>query len=89
MTTAQSERLKGSFTNGVDAFYDAKYTSNFWRPVTATRAGHTRNDPHTDNLNWLPEAGNSGSALSYPGAPGVIVVFLFQTRLTTLLRRIF
>jgi hypothetical protein len=89
MTTAQDGRLKGPLANGVDAFYDAKYTSNFWRPVTATRAGLTRNDPDTDNLTWLPEAGNTGSTLSYPGAPGAIVVFSFHPRLATLLRRIY
>src|SRR3984893_6166605 len=41
LTTAQSARLFAllnfSFADGVIAFYDAKYTYNFWRPVTAIR----------------------------------------------------
>src|SRR3984893_16008747 len=42
LTTAQNARLFAllnlSFADGVIAFYDAKYTYNFWRPVTAIRA---------------------------------------------------
>jgi hypothetical protein len=30
--------LNLTFADGVIAFYDAKYTYNFWRPVTAIRA---------------------------------------------------
>src|SRR5260370_10809228 len=41
LTTAQNARLFAllnlSFADGLIAFYDAKYTYNFWRPVTAIR----------------------------------------------------
>ena len=36
--------LNLSLADSVIAFYDAKYTRNFWRPVTAIRAA----DPHTN-----------------------------------------
>jgi hypothetical protein len=39
LTIAENARLFAllnlSFADGVIAFYDAKYTYNFWRPVTA------------------------------------------------------
>src|SRR5437879_5079740 len=42
LTTVQSARLFAlldlTLADGVIAFYDAKYTYNFWRPVTAIRA---------------------------------------------------
>lgn len=45
LTTAENARLFAllnlSFADGVIAFYDAKYTYNFWRPVTAIRAAAT------------------------------------------------
>jgi PAP2 superfamily len=45
------------------AFYDAKYTYDFWRPVTAVRA--------TDDPNWTPLV-NTAQDPSYPGAHAVI-----------------
>lgn len=77
LTTAQSARLFAllsfSFADGVIAFYDAKYTYNFWRPVTAIRAASTDNNPDTvADPNWLPEVGNTASDPSYPGAHAVI-----------------
>ena len=52
LTTAQNARLFAllnlSFADGVIAFYDAKYTYNFWRPVTAIRAAATDGNPDTD-----------------------------------------
>ena len=49
LTTAQNARLFAllnlSFADGVIAFYDAKYTYNFWRPVTAIRAAATDGQP--------------------------------------------
>src|SRR5712692_7241989 len=49
LTTAHSARLFAllnlSVADGVIAFYDAKYTYNFWRPVTAIRAGDTTGNP--------------------------------------------
>jgi hypothetical protein len=77
LTTAQSARLFAllnlSLADGVIAFYDAKYTYNFWRPVTAIRAANI-----VDNLeiladpNWLPQAIKTAPDPSYPGAHAVI-----------------
>jgi membrane-associated phospholipid phosphatase len=77
LTTAENARLFAllnlSFADGVIAFYDAKYTYNFWRPVTAIRAAATDGDPKTEaDPNWLPEVGNTAPDPSYPGAHAVI-----------------
>jgi hypothetical protein len=77
LTTAQNARLFAllnlTLADGVIAFYDAKYTYNFWRPVTAIRAADTDNNPATGaDPNWLPEVGKTGADPSYPGAHGVI-----------------
>jgi membrane-associated phospholipid phosphatase len=62
-----------SFADGVIAFYDAKYTYNFWRPVTAIRAAAADGNPDTEaDPNWLPEVGNTTPDPSYPGAHAVI-----------------
>ena len=77
LTTAQSARLFAllnlTFADSVIAFYDAKYTYNFWRPVTAIREAATDGNPATlPNPNWLPEVGNTTPDPSYPGAHAVI-----------------
>jgi membrane-associated phospholipid phosphatase len=77
LTTAQSARLFAllnlTFADGVIAFYDAKYTFDFWRPVTAIRAADTDGNPDTAaDPNWLPEVGNTTPDPSYPGAHAVI-----------------
>jgi PAP2 superfamily len=77
LTTAQSARLFAllnlSFADGVIAFYDAKYTYNFWRPVTAIREAGIAGNPETlPDPNWLPEVGNTTPDPSYPGAHAVI-----------------
>jgi hypothetical protein len=77
LTTAQTARLFAllnlTFADAVIAFYDAKYTYNFWRPVTAIRAADTDNNPETAaDPNWLPEVGNTAPDPSYPGAHAVI-----------------
>jgi membrane-associated phospholipid phosphatase len=77
LKTAENARLFAllnlSFADGVIAFYDAKYTYNFWRPVTAIRAAATDGNPDTDaDPNWLPEVGNTTPDPSYPGAHAVI-----------------
>ena len=77
LTTAENARLFAllnlSFADGVIAFYDAKYTYNFWRPVTAIRAAGTDGNPATEaDPNWLPEVGNTTPDPSYPGAHAVI-----------------
>ena len=92
LTTAENARLFAllnlSFADGVIAFYDAKYTYNFWRPVTAIRAAATDANPETEaDPNWLPEVGNTAPDPSYPGAHAVIsaagaevLISFFRTR---------
>src|ERR1700745_4294473 len=77
LTTAQNARLFAllhlSFDDGVIAFYDAKYTYNLWRPVTAIRAADTDGNPETAaDPNWLPEVGKTTPDPSYPGAHAVV-----------------
>jgi len=77
LTTARSARLFAllnlTLADGVIAFYDAKYTYDFWRPVTAIRAADTDNNPETPaDPNWLPEVINTAPDPSYPGAHAVI-----------------
>jgi len=77
LTTAQNARLFAllnlSFADDVIAFYDAKYTYNFWRPVTAIRAADPGINPETvADPNWLPEVGKTAADPSYPGAHAVI-----------------
>jgi hypothetical protein len=77
LTTAQNARLFAllnlSFADSVIAFYDAKYTYNRWRPVSAIRAADTDDNPETTpDPNWLPEVGNTTLDPAYPGAHAVI-----------------
>jgi hypothetical protein len=77
LRTADSARLFAllnfSLADGVIAFYDAKYTYNFWRPVTAIRAAGTDGNPETlPNPGWLPEVGKTAPDPSYPGAHAVL-----------------
>jgi hypothetical protein len=77
LTTAQNARLFAlvnlTLADGVMAFYDAKYTYNFWRPVTAIREAANDGNPNTlPDPNWLPEVGNTAPDPSYPGAHAVI-----------------
>jgi len=78
LTTAENVRLFAllslSFADGVIAFYDAKYTYNFWRPVTAIRAANKDGNPETDvDPNWFPEVGNTTPDPCYPGAHAVVI----------------
>jgi membrane-associated phospholipid phosphatase len=55
------------------AMYDAKYTYQLWRPVTAIRLADTDGNPLTTaDPNWLPLAGNTPADPSYPGAHSTI-----------------
>jgi hypothetical protein len=77
LTTAKSARLFALLNvvlaDGVIAFYDAKYTYNFWRPVTAIRAAAADGNPETlADANWLPQSGTTAPDPSYPGAHAVI-----------------
>ena len=65
--------LNFALADSVIAFYDAKYTYNLWRPVTAIRGADTDNNPETmSDPTWLPEVGNTTPDPSYPGAHAVI-----------------
>jgi hypothetical protein len=68
LTTPQAARLFAllniALADTVIAFYDAKYTYTFWRPVTAIRA--------TADANWLPQVITTAADPSYPGAHGAI-----------------
>jgi membrane-associated phospholipid phosphatase len=77
LTIAEAARLFAlldlSLADCVIAFYDAKYTYRFWRPVTAIRAADTDGNPETEaDPNWLPEVGKTAPDPSYPGAHAVI-----------------
>ena len=77
LQTAETARvfalLNFALADSVIAFYDAKYTYNLWRPVTAIRAADTDNNPDTiADPTWLPEVGNTTPDPSYPGAHAVI-----------------
>jgi hypothetical protein len=77
LTTAQDARLFAllnlSLADGVIAFYDAKYTYNFWRPITAIREAAIDGNRETiPDPNWLPEVGNTTPDPSYPGAHAVV-----------------
>jgi hypothetical protein len=77
LNTAQSARLFAllnlTLADSVIAFYDAKYTYNFWRPVTAIRGADADGNPATAvDPNWLPEVTNTATDPSYPGAHAVI-----------------
>lgn len=77
LTTAENARLFAqlnvTLADDVIAFYDAKYTYNLWRPVTAIREAATDGNPKTlPDPNWLPQVGNTTPDPSYPGAHAVI-----------------
>jgi|KBSSwiStaDraftv2_1062776.scaffolds.fasta_scaffold01095_14 hypothetical protein len=77
LNTAQSARvfalLNLTLADEVIAFYEAKYTYNLWRPVTAIRSADMDGNPQTAvDLNWLPPAGNTAADPSYPGAHATI-----------------
>jgi hypothetical protein len=67
-------KLNVSLADTVIAFYDAKYTYNRWRPVTAIRLADTDDNPATPaNTTWLPEGKkNTAPDPSYPGAHAAI-----------------
>jgi hypothetical protein len=61
-----------TFADSAIAFYDAKYTYRFWRPVTAIQNADTDGNPDTvaDGM-WSPLS-NTAPDPSYPGAHGTI-----------------
>jgi membrane-associated phospholipid phosphatase len=65
--------LNLSFADSAIAFYDAKYTYQLWRPVTAIRLADTDGNPNTvADPGWLPLSGNTAADPSYPGAHSTI-----------------
>ena len=89
--TAESARLFAllnlSAADSVIAFYDAKYTYDFWRPVTAIRAAGTVGDPVTvSDPDWLPEVGNTPPDPSYPGAHATVSAAALEV-LVSILKR--
>jgi membrane-associated phospholipid phosphatase len=65
--------LNLGFADSAIAFYDAKYTYQLWRPVTAIRLADTDGNPNTTaDPNWLPLSGNTAADPSYPGAHSTI-----------------
>lgn len=55
------------------AFFDAKYTYNFWRPVTAVQLAGTDGNPLTEpDPNWVPLTTKTAPDPSYPGAHSAI-----------------
>jgi hypothetical protein len=91
LTTAERARLFAllnlTFADTVISFYDAKYTYNFWRPVTAIRAADSVGNPdNASDPNWLPEVGNTTPDPSYPGAHAAISAAALDVLLSVLRR---
>src|SRR5215510_10295430 len=62
--------LAAAVSDAMIACWDSKYTYNFWRPVTAIRAGDTDGNPNTQpDPNWTPLA-TTPPHPEYPSAHG-------------------
>jgi membrane-associated phospholipid phosphatase len=77
LSLVQSARLFAllniSLADTTISFFEAKYTYNFWRPVTAIRLAGEDNDPRTQaDPNWLPLSTKTAPDPSYPGAHSAI-----------------
>jgi hypothetical protein len=65
--------LNISLADSTSAFFEAKYTYQFWRPVTAIRMAGSDGNPNTKpDPDWLPLATKTASDPSYPGAHSTI-----------------
>lgn len=65
--------LNISLADTTIAFFEAKYTYNFWRPVTAVQSAGTDGNPKTEpNSTWLPLSTKTAPDPSYPGAHSAI-----------------
>ena len=76
MSLADNARLfaqiYATIADAVIAGWDSKYHYNFWRPVTAIRAGDTDGNPQTDpDTSWLPLVTTPGHP-EYPAAHGCV-----------------
>jgi membrane-associated phospholipid phosphatase len=77
LSLAQSARLFAllniSLADTAIAFFDAKYTYQFWRPVTAIQMAGSDGNPSTEpNPTWLPLTTKTAPDPSYPGAHSAI-----------------
>ena len=65
--------LNLSLADSTIALYDAKYTYQLWRPVTAIHLADTDGNPQTvADPTWLPLPVNTAADPSYPGAHSTI-----------------
>jgi membrane-associated phospholipid phosphatase len=65
--------LNISLADTTIAFFEAKYTYNFWRPATAVQFAGTDGNPQTEpNPTWLPLSTKTAPDPSYPGAHSAI-----------------
>lgn len=65
--------LNISLADTAIAFFEAKYTYHFWRPVTAIRSAGSDGNPETDpDPAWLPLGTKTAPDPSYPGAHSAI-----------------
>jgi membrane-associated phospholipid phosphatase len=76
LNLAQSARLFAllniSLADSAIAFFEAKYTYQFWRPVTAIQAGIDGNPSTNPDADWLPLTTKTAPDPSYPGAHSTI-----------------
>src|SRR5207244_8182915 len=77
LNLAQSARLLArlniSLADTTLALFDAKYTYQFWRPVTAIQMAGSDGNPSTDpNPTWLPLTTKTAPDPAYPGAHSAI-----------------
>jgi membrane-associated phospholipid phosphatase len=65
--------LNISLADTAIAFFEAKYTYVFWRPVTAVQMAGIDGNPETEpNTTWLPLSTGTAPDPSYPGAHSAI-----------------
>src|ERR1700681_4884344 len=65
--------LNISLADTTIAFFEAKYTYQFWRPVTAIELADEDSNPDTTtDPNWVPPPTKTASDPSYPGAHSAI-----------------
>src|SRR5207248_1989136 len=65
--------LNISLADTAIAFFDAKYTYDLWRPVTAVQMADIDNNPQTaQDPTWIPLSTKTAPDPSYPGAHSAI-----------------
>jgi hypothetical protein len=71
--------LSTASADALIACWDAKYHYNFWRPVTAIRAGDTDGNPHTaPQSDWIGLV-TTPNHPEYPGAHGCVSSAITET----------